>query len=231
MPNRVGIRHRGAFQRLRHHAVRITGQPSSGFHQHVDDLGEGFGMTIRHQSRRRLVRRALARHHVGRDRPRRAAKTDQRDGRIELAADPAQGFIYRFQLGKIGLPRQRRDFLRHIHGVEPRTLADLESHLAAERVGNHQNVGEDDRGIEAKTADRLQRDFGGEFRREAEIEKAAGPGAHFTVFRQIAAGLPHHPDRRHRLPSAGQHFEEGFYGLVLCQAGFPIWIDKSSCRF
>ena len=50
------------------------------------------------------------------------------------------------------------------------------------------------------------------FRREAQIEKAAGLGAHFAIFRQIAAGLPHHPDRRNLLPAAGKHFEEGFDG-------------------
>ena len=60
--------------------------------QHVDDLGERLRMAIGHQPRRRLVRRALARHHVGRHRPRRAAEADQRDLRIEFAPHPAQRF-------------------------------------------------------------------------------------------------------------------------------------------
>ena len=64
---------------------------------------------------------------------------------------------------------------------------------AAERVGDDQNIREDDGGVEVEAADRLQRHLGGIIRREAQIEKAAGLGAQFTVFRQIAPGLPHHP--------------------------------------
>ena len=172
--------------------------------------GERLGMAIGHHPRRRLIRRALSGHHVGRDRPRRAAEADQRDLRIEFAAHAAQRLIDRLELAEVGLPRQRCDLLRRVQRIEPRAFAGLEPHRAAERVGNDQNIREDDRGIEVEAADRLQRDFGGVFRREAQIEKAAGLGAQFAIFRQIAAGLPHHPDRRHRLPVAGKHFEERF---------------------
>ena len=165
-------------------------------------------MAIGHHPRRRLVRRALSGDHVGRDRPRRAAEADQRDLRIEFAAHAAQRFIDRLEFAEVGMRRQRRDLLRRIQRIEPRAFAGLEPHLAAERVGNDENVGEDDRGIEVETPDRLQRHFGGKFRREAQIEKAAGLGAQFAIFRQIAAGLPHHPDRRHRLPAAGEHFQK-----------------------
>jgi hypothetical protein len=67
----------------------------------------------------------------------------------------------------------------------------------------------------------LQCDFGGEFRCEAEIEKAAGFGPDLAIFRQIAAGLPHHPDRRHRLPAAGKDLNKGLGGLDHCQVEFP----------
>jgi hypothetical protein len=67
----------------------------------------------------------------------------------------------------------------------------------------------------------LQRDFGGVFGREAEIEEAAGPGAQFPIFRQIAAGLPHHPDRRHLLPMARKHFDERLWGGFLAQCMVP----------
>src|SRR5216683_3050595 len=89
---------------------------------------------------------------------------------------------------------QRRDLVGRIHGIEPRPFAYLEAHRAAERVGNDENVGEDDRGIEIETADRLQRDLGGELRREAQIEEAAGLGAELAIFRQIAAGICRYPD-------------------------------------
>ena len=189
-------------------------------------LANACGMAIGHHPRRRLIRRALSGHHVGRDRPWRAAKADQRDLRIELAAHAAQRFIHRLELAEVGVRRQRLDLLRQIQRIEPRAFADLEPHLAAERVGNDKNVREDDRGIEVEAADRLQRDFGGEFRREAQIEKAARLGAHFAIFRQIAAGLPHHPDRRHRLPAAGKHFEERFYGVNSGQSLFREVIER-----
>jgi hypothetical protein len=97
------------------------------------------------------------------------------------------------------------------------TFAGLEPYRAAERIGNDQNIGEDDRGIEVEAADRLQRDFCGVFRREAQIEKAAGHGAQFAVFGQVTAGLPHHPDRGYRLPASGKHFDERFDGGNLGQ--------------
>src|SRR5262249_58644308 len=63
-------------------------------------------------------------------------------------------------------------------------------------VRHDQDVREQDRGIEPEAADRLQADLDGELGIEAEIEKAAGAGPDRPVFRQIAAGLPHQPDRR-----------------------------------
>ncbi len=179
-------------------------------------------MSIRHHPRRRLIRRALSGHHVSRDRPWRAAESDQRNLRSELAPHPAQRLEHRFKLGKIGVGRERPDFVGRIQRVEPGTFADLEPDGTAERVGDHQNVREDDRGIEVEAPDRLQRYFGGEFRGEAEIEEAAGFGADFAIFRQIAAGLAHHPERGHCLAVAREHLDEGFDGRILCQVSFPL---------
>jgi len=178
-------------------------------------------MAIGHHPRRRLIRRALSGHHIGRDRPWRSAETDQRNFRIEFAAHPAQRFIYRLEFAKVRLQRQRPNLLRRVQRIEPRAFAGLEPHRPAERIGNDQNIREDDRGIEVETPDRLQRDLGGVLRREAQIEKAARLGPQFAIFRQIAAGLPHHPDWRYRLPAAGKQFKEGFDGVDLGQAWFP----------
>ena len=127
---------------------------------------------------------------------------------------------------KSALAASVADLVRRIQRIEPRAFAGLEAHRSAERVGNDENVREDDRGVEVEAADRLQRHFGGEFRREAQIEKAAGLGADFAVFRQIAAGLPHHPERRHRLAAAGKHLKKGFDGRDLCQAAFPLSVRQ-----
>ena len=72
----------------------------------------------------------------------------------------------------------------------------------------------------AETADRLQRHLGGEFRCEAEVEKAAGFRAQLAIFRQVTAGLPHHPDRRYGLAVARKHFEKRLDDRILWQGVF-----------
>jgi hypothetical protein len=92
------------------------------FRQHIDDFCECVGMAIRHHPRRRLIRRALPGHHVGRHRPRRAAKSDQGDVRIGFAPHPLQRFEHRFELGEVGGHRQRFDLVRRLRRIEPRGL-------------------------------------------------------------------------------------------------------------
>ena len=77
---------------------------------------------------------------------------------------------------------ERPDFVGRIQWVEPRTFADLEPDGTAKCVRDHQNIREDDRGIEVEAPDRLQRHLGGKFRGEAQIEEAAGPGADLAIF-------------------------------------------------
>ena len=69
----------GAGLELRHQIAR------RGLDQDVDHAGERFRLAVGHQPRRRLVGRALPGHHVGRDRPRRAAEAEQRDMRGSAA--------------------------------------------------------------------------------------------------------------------------------------------------
>ena len=68
-----------------------------------------------------------------------------------------------------------------------------------------EDVREQDRGVEAEAPDRLQRDLGGAARVVAEIEERAGLGAQLAVFREIAAGLAHEPDRRRPDRLAAEH--------------------------
>ncbi len=66
-------------------------------------------IAIGKQPRRRLVRRCLARHHVGRDRPGRAAKSDQRGLAIERRFDAAHRLVDRRQhLAVDGFVQARR---------------------------------------------------------------------------------------------------------------------------
>ena len=59
-----------------------------------------------------------------------------------------------------------------------------------------------------------ERDFGGQIRVEAEVEEAAGPGAYLAIFREVTAGLPHHPDRGHFAFLPAEHVEQGFFGVL-----------------
>ena len=90
--------------------------------------------------------------------------------------------------------RRRSNSARPARRIEARPLALDEAHVLAERVRDHEDVGEQDRGVEAEAPDRLQRHLGGEVRVVAEVEEGAGlwPGPR-PVFRQVAPGLAHHP--------------------------------------
>ena len=90
------------------------------------------------------------------------------------------------------------------HRREPRPLALDEGKLAAERMRHQQDVGEEDRGIEPEATHRLQRHLGRELGGIAEVEEAPGPRPDRPVLGQVAAGLPHQPDRRHRQGLAAQ---------------------------
>src|SRR5258705_11873951 len=82
--------------------------------------------------------------------------------------------------------------------LEAWALALGEIKSQSHRIGNGENIGKKYRSIERETGERLQRDLGGEVRALAKFEEASGAGASLVVFRKIAAGLPHDPDRRIR---------------------------------
>ena len=86
-----------------------------------------------------------------------------------------------------------------IHGPDRRQLRAFpfgEPEILAQTVGHHQDIREQDRAVHAVAADRLNRDLGGQFGIETEIDEGSGPGAHLSVFGQIPASLAHQPERR-----------------------------------
>ena len=183
--------------------------------QNLDHAGEGLRLAIGHQPGRGLIGRAAPRHHVGRNRPRRAAEAEQGDILRQRVLDPADGLVDRRKHRVIGVGRKRVQLRRIVQRLQPRPFASLERHRAAERVRHDQNIGEQDRGIEAEAADRLQRDFRCKLGREAQIEKAPRALAQRAIFRQIAPGLAHEPHRRRRLRAARQDFEDRFHETCL----------------
>ena len=156
----------------------------------------------------RLIRRAAPGDHVARHRPRRAAEADQRDIVRQSDFEPIKSLKHRREPVPVGLVAETRKPGRVIDRLEARTVAGFERDALAERVWQNENVGEQYRRVEAETADGLQRRLDSQGGRVAEIEKRRGFRANIAIFRQIAAGLAHEPDRRRPLPLAGERGEE-----------------------
>jgi hypothetical protein len=89
-----------------------------------------------------------------------------------------------------------------------RSLAGREGQILAQRIGNYQDVGEQDRAVEAEAADRLERDFGRGVAVVNEREEPAFVRPQLAIFREITAGLTHQPHRRRPDPLAFQHSDQ-----------------------
>ena len=159
---------------------------------------------------------ATALDHVGGERPGAAGETDQRYQTIEFVADQCHrvGDIAQ-ALRRIG-HEQAIDigFAAH-RAFEAGAFASAEIQAEIHRVGDGQDVGEQDRGIQIETPQRLQGDFAGQFRRLAQREKVTGLFAGGAVFRQVAAGLTHDPYRR----GIGGLTQQGLEIAVVAQFG------------
>ncbi len=92
--------------------------------------------------------------------------------------------------------------------MDHRAVALRELEPDAERLEDEQDVGEEDRGVDAEPLDRLERDLGGRLGSCAELEEAEAL-AHRAVLGHVAAGLAHEPDRRVRRRLAASGAEQG----------------------
>src|SRR5260370_37814754 len=79
--------------------------------------------------------------------------------------------------------------------IELRSLVQGKVYRLSKRMWDDQDVRKQNCGIETKSTDRLKRRLGCKFGREAEFKKVTGFLTQYSIFRQIAAGLPHQPDR------------------------------------
>ncbi len=168
-----------------------------GLDQDVDQRRERFRIAIGEQPRRRLVRRAVPGDHVGRDRPGRAAEAEKRHVCRQIAPSPRDRLVDRREHAFVDIHRSAVLVAARISSGSscgPSPAANVT--CLSERMRNHQNVREQDRGVEAEAPDRLQRHFGRQLGRKTEVEETAGLPRDRPILRKIAAGLPHHPDRR-----------------------------------
>ena len=171
--------------------------------QNIDQPRERLGMPIGKQPRRRLIRRAMAGDHVGRDRPRRAAKSEQRHRRRQFRFDRAGSF-------RKSAPAPRRRPCRAASSSRPDRRAAQAAglrRLRTERV--RPSACGTTRISENKiAASKPNRRIGCSVTSAASFgvkHRSRKPPTVFAdrhVLRQIAPGLAHHPDRRHGLALA-----------------------------
>src|SRR5258708_40352502 len=126
------------------------------------------------------------------------------------------------QLAEVGRIGQR---------LEPRAFTLHEPDLLAQRIGDNQNVGKNDRSIEPESADGLQRHLSRLVGRIGEFQERLRGGTELAVLRQVTPGLAHQPDRRHRKPLPAQRLQEfpvaQIFSLMLPVYSFLIGSSSS----
>ncbi len=168
-----------------------------GARVHVEDAMQEVGTRMAHGLQRSPVVAARTFDHVAGEGKGAAGEADERHAIAQLAANLAHRVhhvaqlhrrIRHRELGDVALVAQRP--------LEARTFALGEAQPEAHRIRDRQDVGEEDRGIERKALERLQCHLGGERGRLCQRQETSRLGARRVVFRQIASGLSHEPDRR-----------------------------------
>src|SRR5438132_569277 len=142
---------------------------------------------------------------VGGDRERRAREADERRSARERPLH-ASGCLEDEPDGGLHVDRREAPDLCLVAQGAPDegALAPGELEPDVERLDDQENIGEQDRGIDAQTVDGLERHFRRGLGVPAELEEPE-PLAHRTVLRQVAARLAHEPDGgvRHRRAARG----------------------------
>ena len=89
---------------------------------------------------------------------------------------------------------------------QSRALPLVEPDIGAERIGHHQDIGEEDRCVEIEPANRLEGHLLCMNRVVAQLEESPGLAPDGTVLGQVAARLAHQPNGRPlgHLPGKGQ---------------------------
>ncbi|KPW18756.1 Uncharacterized protein ALO90_05439 [Pseudomonas amygdali pv. aesculi] len=165
--------------------------------QLVEQQVHGLRVVVEHGLGFAEVLRGAAFDHIGRQGPRAAGKADQRHTAVEFATDGADRVHHIAQVLLCIRDGQCFDISQRADGfLEARAFAGLEVQAQTHRVGNGQDVGEQNRRIQRVAIQWLQRDFTGELRVLAQAHEVPGTGAAGAVFRQVTACLAHHPYRR-----------------------------------
>ena len=172
-----------------------------------EQVVEGARLRGRERAQGREVLHPPPLDEIGGEGPGRAAEPEQRGAGREGRADvPKGGDHLRRHLSGIGLG-QGRDRRRGPDGLRHHRTG-VEVEVEAEGGDRAHDVGEHDRRVEGKAAERLQGDLGRELRLARELLEAVAP-AELPVLGEVAAGLAHDPERpaRYRLARNGAREE------------------------
>ena len=191
--------------------LELPDQISSGrIHQLIHQTGKSFRIAIGEHPCRLLVWSAVSSNHVACYRPRRTAEAQQRNVRRKAGFDPPDRFVNRSKHAVIELQSEPHQSLAVGDRIELRPLTRCKSDRLPERMRNHQNIGKQDRSVEAKPTHRLQRHLGRQIRRKTQREKISRLFPQRPIFRQIASGLPHQPYGWRTTWLMIEHVQNGF---------------------
>jgi len=142
----------------------------------------------------RKLAAGAALNHVGADGEWATGETDQRNLAIEFTTYGSDGIKHVAErLLDIGY-MQISNCVRRSHRIfEFWAFSRDEMQAQAHRVGNGQDVGKQNRRIELVAPERLQGYLAGQLRIPAKAHEVTGLASYFTIFRQVAARLPHDP--------------------------------------
>ena len=177
--------------------------------QDPHEAGPALGLLVHQPLGVEVITRRPALDDVGRDRERRAREADERHFSAERLLHSPHRLEHERHRG-VDVDRAEPSDLRlAANGTMddgPFALRELEADT--ERLDDQEDVGEEDRRVDAEAVDGLQRDFGRRLRVPGKLEESV-PLAHRPILRQIAAGLPHEPDGsvRRRRPARGAQQE------------------------
>ena len=96
-----------------------------------------------------------AANHVGRDRPWRATEPNESGLFWQILPHSGNSLEHAFKHTRGALGIESLQIGRVGYGIENRPLAFGKSQALTQRIGDHQDVGEENRSIETETADRL----------------------------------------------------------------------------
>ena len=153
--------------------------------------------TIEHLLHRRKVLRRTAFNHVAGEREGRTRKADERHAVVERPANDAHRIRHIAKLVRWIRHIERLDVLFRANRLgEHRPLALHKGKPQPHRIRHRKNVRKKNGGIQTKSIHRLQRHLAGALRRLRQRQKTPQTFPRRVIFRQVAAGLAHQPQRR-----------------------------------